>query len=174
MKEELIREYENTEHLRNNIVEESLDCTLDFLDGCRATINCPANYIIRFWNNDNNQLIYESEPLIGEKLAEVSTKKYIKWKIEILIENKIEFEYILDLNNKNVLIDFGEMSLENSIIWFSHILEFMKSHNFNLFIKMKWHFLFKDKYPDIVFIEEDFQYLENEFFISYIFFVHKK
>ena len=70
-----------------------------------------------------------------------SKKYYIPWIIKIngeIIEK-------LDLNNKNVLIDFKSSSVGDTIAWFPYVEEFRKKHNCNIICKTFRNSWFENK-----------------------------
>lgn len=76
--------------------------------------------------------------------------------VNITIKNKNEqILYTTDLNleNKNVLIEYESYSLGDQLAWMPIAEQFRKKHNCNLFVKFQLNYLFAKKYPHIKFVD---------------------
>lgn len=75
----------------------------------------------------------------------------------IKIKNKhdqIVYTHDLNLENKNVLIEYDSSSLGDQLAWMPIAEQFRKKHNCNLHVKFPLNSLFEKKYPNIKFIND--------------------
>ena len=110
---------------------------------------------------------YNIEVKYGEKKSELESikfdlveshtingvKKYfIDWHIEVYENGNKIIDYNLDLEDKDVLIDFISKNLGDTTMWIPYVEEFRKKHNCNVYLLTVNHNLFSDAYPFITFI----------------------
>jgi autotransporter strand-loop-strand O-heptosyltransferase len=67
--------------------------------------------------------------------------------------SEVIFNQVFDLKDKRVMISFESSSLGDTLAWLPYCDEFQKKHECILFVSTFKNFLFKDKYPNIFFIE---------------------
>jgi len=122
-------------------------------------------YKVTFIDNDNNNIIYNTEIKKGE-WSKTNDLFYRNWKIIIKDDKDTTLvDYDINLNNKNVLISFQSRSLGDTLAWIPYVDEFRKKHNCNLFCSTFLNSMFKDEYPDVTFIEPG--KLPNDVFAIY-------
>ena len=68
----------------------------------------------------------------------------------------------LDLNGKNVTIQFDSKSLGDTIAWFPYVEEFRKKHKCNVYVSTFKNFLFQNNYKNINYLEPG-QYGDNTY-----------
>jgi len=71
------------------------------------------------------------------------------------LTNEIVLNYDLDLQDKNVLIEYETNALGDQLCWMPIAEQFRKKHKCNLFLKIRLRELFQNKYKDIKFINFD-------------------
>lgn len=128
---------------------------IDFIDGAKLHIdedNDPGNYNVIIKDNDNNKIEFNKIIKPGEY---VKTNKiyYKNWNIIVRKSDKKLLDYNIDLKNKTVLIKFDSKSLGDSLAWIPYVEEFRKKHGSITYVSTFNNYLFKDKYPDLIFVE---------------------
>jgi autotransporter strand-loop-strand O-heptosyltransferase len=127
---------------------------INFIDGPFIEIKNAGDRIfdVLFIDQEDNKIYYSCE-LKNNMWARSSIKYYKKWLIKIIDRSTGEtFEEKIDLSNKKVLISLESSSLGDSIAWFPHIDEFRKLHGCNVVVSTFKNELFKNKYPNIDFV----------------------
>ena len=127
----------------------------NYLNGPKLEIidDNPSNeYLVKFIDNKTEKNYYETT-LKGGYWAASSKKYYIEWRIEIWDkhDNKI-YEEVLNLENKNVLINFESSALGDTIAWVPYVEEFRKKHKCNIILSTYHNNLFSKKYTNITFV----------------------
>ena len=121
-------------------------------------------YFIRFFNQDNNELIYEGS-IRNNMWIKPNQQYYINWRIEIFSYGLKILEKKLNLKNKKVLVVYDSKSLGDSIAWIPYVEEFRKKHDCEIYCATFKNFLFEKNYPDINFV--DIGVNESEFYAVY-------
>ena len=128
--------------------------TVNFLDGPFVEIlgNINTKYKVEFIDISKNKLIYETE--IGVNCwTRCDIKYYTEWHIKITdLSSNLVIEEFFNIKNKNVLIVLESKSLGDTIAWFAHIEEFSKKHNCKLYVSTFNNQLFKEEYPELIFV----------------------
>ena len=151
-KQAYIDAYKDT-NIQHKDPTESLDCTIHFVNGPFIEVKGNTNKTYKIqWLDENNQIHYEEDIKCGV-WVKLNRKYYTKWTCRLLEDNKIVFNYTLNLENQRVLIGFDSKSLGDTLAWFPYVEEFRKKHNCKVIASTFWNYLFKNKYPEIEFIE---------------------
>ena len=104
------------------------------------------NYKVEFIDSRNNKILHEDN-ITNNMWTSCSKRYYIPWVIKINGEIVDE----LNLENKNVLINFKSSSVGDTIAWFPYVEEFRKKHNCNIICKTFKNSWFDKKYQKINF-----------------------
>ena len=100
----------------------------DFNSGLRLFFPQNENkYHLQFFDDDKNLLLYDSDVEPGTNLSSVK-KYYIRYKFIITRQGTGEkvFEHVMDLKDKNVVVQFPVGTLGDSLGWFSYMERFQK------------------------------------------------
>ena len=129
----------------------------DFNDGCRIKFpDGNGKWHITFSDLDTGTILYSADVQGGNMVASVK-KYYIKFHIAIfhIGEQKPFFEHILDLKDKEVVIQYPDGAVGDTIGWFSFMERFQKKHQCKLTCVLPEFAigLFQKQYPDIKLIK---------------------
>jgi autotransporter strand-loop-strand O-heptosyltransferase len=125
---------------------------INFIDGPYVCLkNAQKEYIVEFYNKD--KLEYSIE-LKNNHWAKTHHKYFIDWDIKLKDkEENIVTSYKYNATGKRVFISFGSKSLGDTLAWFPYALEFKKKHNCHVVVSTFWNNFFKEKYPELEFVE---------------------
>ena len=138
-----------------NVGDKSKVYSIGFIDGPGVEIKNAGNntFTVEFIDSDTGITHYKSV-LSNNTWAKSGIKYFKNWLIKIQNNQSGEiFEERIDLKGKNVLISVESSSLGDSIAWFAHVEEFQKKHECNISVSTFKNSLFKENYPDMVFVE---------------------
>jgi autotransporter strand-loop-strand O-heptosyltransferase len=132
--------------------ENQNNININWFNGPKVEIvgNYFASYNVKFIDNDSNICLYESN-INNNCWTQCSIKYYVNWRIEVTCNGDTKI-YFLDLNDKNVLIDFQSSSLGDTIAWIESVNQFQIKHNCKVTCKIFIKDLFEKQYPNIKFI----------------------
>jgi hypothetical protein len=111
-------------------------------------------YVVQFYDNKNGELIHQTE-LKCNHWTKTTRKYFTEWKIVVILNNTEVFSEIFDCHKKNVLIKSDSRALGDSICYAPYYSEFRKKHDCNVTVASMFHWLLKDYYPDIEWVEYD-------------------
>jgi len=139
--------------VRKNINNNNIE--INFIDGASVTINGqqPINYDVKFIDNDTNFVLYQTT-IQNNSWAKPNRKWFTNWKVIVTEQDGKTIEHIIDLKNKNVLIEFDSKSIGDTIAWIPYIQKFKDKHNCKLYVFTFHNELFKEKYPEIEFVND--------------------
>ena len=126
----------------------------DFNYGLRVSFpNNEEKYRCVFYDADTDILLYSADMPPGACVTSVK-KYYIRFCLEIYKGKEKIFSHLMDLKDKDVLLQFPVGAIGDTIAWFSNVPAFQKKHGCKLTVSMdpKLSVLFKDQYPEINFI----------------------
>jgi len=134
-------------NLKNEII-------LDFTSGAKCEVKGPLkqNYLIKFYNNNTGELIWEDN-INNNMWTSPNSKFYIEWRVEIWENNNKIYDYTLDLKNQRVYIHLDSKSIGDTIAWFPYVEEFRKKHNCKIICSTFHNNWFASKYPEIKFVK---------------------
>lgn len=166
MVNDMVKFYENIKGLTKKeeaVVEHKkfapINLSAQFVDGAFCEIfgkDVGIKYKVDFINKSNNDIVY-STTLSPNCWGSPFLKYHIDWKIQITPDNPEykQITYNMDLENKLVLIRFDSNSIGDTIAWIPYVDEFRKKHKCRVYCSTFHNYLFKEKYPDIMFINPD-------------------
>lgn len=135
--------------------EKEPEISFNFVDGPFVEIKEAGSqrFDVEFIDTQNNNILYKTN-IGNNNWSRCSIRYFKKWKIKVTnsITGK-ELIYTLDLKNKNVLISIDSSSLGDTIAWFSHIEEFSKVNECNVYVSTFKNNLFEENYSGLIFIK---------------------
>jgi autotransporter strand-loop-strand O-heptosyltransferase len=143
-----------------------LGIRFDFNLGARVVIPEGKNWRVRLRDLDTGNVLFESGP--GGAYINSSKRYFLRISIEVLDGDKRVFLHDYDAAEEKVLIKFPVGTLGDVIGWFPYAVKFQKLHNCQLTCAMSPLLipLFRDAYPDIVFVTHE-EVKPEEFYASY-------
>jgi autotransporter strand-loop-strand O-heptosyltransferase len=129
----------------------------DFNNGLRVSF--PAGeqrYRCVFFDADTDVLLYSMEVPAGSCITSVK-KYFVRFCLEIYKDEEKIFTHLLDLKDKDVLLQFPVGAIGDTIAWFSFVPEFQRRHGCKLAVSMDSRIadLFRAQYPEIRFITKE-------------------
>ena len=152
--EKFIKVYENVQKkITNSSVATKI--SYSFKDQACVEIENPENvnqvFNIKFINQENNELIYESN-LKHMMWAKSSPNYYLPQKIEVRKNDELIQVHNFSLKDKNVFIEYESASLGDQLAWMPIVEQFRKKHQCNLYLKFPLNEIFRKKYREINFV----------------------
>ena len=126
---------------------------ISYTDGikCEVKGSLSKKYHVKFYNDITNELIHEGV-ITNNMWTAPNYKSFVKWRIEVWVSGKKEFNHVLDLKDKKVYIALESKSIGDTIAWFPYVEEFRKKHNCKIICSTFHNNWFKSKYPNIEFV----------------------
>ena len=142
--------YDNLE--KKAYIKRELPLSVSFIDGAKAEVTPKAksSYLVRFINNDNGELVYETTLNPG-MWAKPTPTYFINWKIEFWQEGKLIHTHTYNCKGKRVYIHIDSRSIGDTIAWFPHIEEFRQLHECEVICTTFHNDWFQKNYPNIEF-----------------------
>lgn len=128
---------------------------INFIDGAFVEITDDVNfkYFVEFINKKNNKVEFFTE-LSSNTWARTSIKYHIDWLIRIKgIDNDFYYEHHYEPKDKNVLISFESKSLGDTLAFIPYVEEYRLKHGCKIYCSTFHNDLFKNEYPEIIFVE---------------------
>ena len=127
---------------------------VNFVDGPYVCLrDAEQEYLIDFINQDTGKSEY-SVNLKNNHWGKTFHKFFINWDIQIKDQfGEIVTSHKYNASGKRVYIAFGSKSLGDTLAWFPYALEFKKKHNCHVTVSTFWNKFFKNKYPELDFVE---------------------
>jgi autotransporter strand-loop-strand O-heptosyltransferase len=124
--------------IQNDINDYLVSITVTYKNCAKCEIlgDDNYNYNVKFYNNDTNELIHDSNIKVNQ-WTKTYKECYVKWRVEVTSDNPVFNKYVevMDLSNKTVNITFDSSSLGDSIAWFPYIEKFSQLHNCKINLK---------------------------------------
>lgn len=129
------------------------DIVFDFNEGCRIYVpeETSKEYRIVAGDHERGMVFFDNDVKPGTIIRSIK-RYYIKYFITIKDkEGNVLFDHVMDLENKNVLIQDPVDSLGDGIAWFSYMERFAEQYKCKLTVFMApIHIaLFSNQYPNI-------------------------
>ena len=168
MRDQLLKIYSETYIKHIPPRESTNNVIVDYKDGCKVEIfgSDSKKYKVKFINNKNNTLIYETT-LSSGMWAKPSMKYFVDWRIEVEdLETNSYTIYNFNLTGKRVKIINESGALGDCIAWLPYVDLFQKKHKCIVDFYSPLKELFCTEYPNINFC--DYNHVSNEeHFASY-------
>ncbi len=124
----------------------------DFNLGARVAVPAETNYRTRLWDRGTGNILFESSA--GAGFINSSKRYFIKFGIEVFDGDELVFAHDYDAAGREVLVQFPVGTLGDIVGWFPYAVKFQELHGCRLTCAMSELLipLFRDAYPDIVFV----------------------
>lgn len=131
--------------------------------------NTSSEYHIIFNILLNNQKVKISEAICKSNQVALANYNqcYNDWIIDIYQNNQLIESNVFDVTNKVVFIKMDATALGDNIAWIPYVEEFRKTRNCTVICSTFFNDLFKDIYPDILFVKPNTN-IENIYTQYYI------
>ncbi len=137
----------------------------DFNLGCRVQIP-PGNWRVRLRDLGTGNILYESNT--GGSYVNSSKRYFIRFGVEVWEDDERLLNHEYDATGREVLIQFPVGTLGDLVAWFPYAVKFQAQHGCRLTCAMSALIipLFRDAYPDIVFVTHE-EVEPEQFYASY-------
>lgn len=132
----------------------------DFLgSGPRLEIRGKSDilYTVRFFNRETKEILKEYNDVKSNEWVQATQEYYIPWVIQIeyidVNGEKVIKNSTIDLNEKTVYVAYESSALGDTIAWMPIVEEFRKKHNCSIIVSTFHNDMFKDLYPNMVFVD---------------------
>lgn len=147
-----INAYEDTQIEYKEPIEH-LEFINHYVDGPFLEIKGNTNKKYRVQFLDEQGAIHYEDSIGCNMWIRLNRKYYTKWTYKVYDDRKLIHTSTLNLENQRVLIGLDSRSLGDTLAWFPYIDEFRKKHNCKVVASTFWNKFFKNKYPELEFIE---------------------
>lgn len=146
--------YDNLVKNENNIFQVKNKVFIHFINGAFVEINGSnqADYDVKFINNDNNQLLFQST-IKNNMWTKCNFEYFINWRIEIFENGKPFYTHLFNASKKRVYIAFESRALGDTLSWVPYIEKFKKVHNCDVICSTFMNSLLESEYSDIEFVQ---------------------
>jgi autotransporter strand-loop-strand O-heptosyltransferase len=129
-----------------------LGIRFDFNLGARVSIPEAKTWRVRLRDLDTGNIVFESSA--GGTFINSTKRYFIRFRIEVIDENKSFYQHDYCARNEKVLIQFPVGTLGDILGWFPYAVKFQEKHHCELTCTMSRLLipLFRDAYPEINFI----------------------
>ncbi len=143
-----------------------LGIRFDFNLGARVTVPDGKPWRVRLWDRDTGNILFESSA--GAAYINSTKRYYLRFGIEIFVENDCIFRHDYDAREQRVLIQFPVGTLGDIMGWFPYAVKFQERHGCRLTCTMSELLipLYRDAYPDIAFVTHE-EVKPEDFYASY-------
>ena len=108
-------------------------------------------FLVEFFNTNN---ICEYRTTIKSNMWTKVNKKYFQeWRCIVYLDGEIIHDEVCNPTGKRVYVSLDSKSLGDTLAWFPYIEEFRKKWNCEMICSTFMNNLFKEKYPNIEFVE---------------------
>jgi autotransporter strand-loop-strand O-heptosyltransferase len=111
-----------------------------------------AKYLVNFIDNRNGKVYFSTE-INNNCWCRCSIEYFVEWKIQIYENGKLWFEHLFNPTGKRIYIALDSKALGDSLAWFPYVDEFRKQYNCTVITSTFMNDMFKEKYPEIEFVE---------------------
>ena len=128
-----------------------------------------VNYLVIFNIIEDNQVKKIKEVIIpgGSTAWANYTQSYKNWYITVHQDDKLISHDLFNPNSKVVFIKIDGRALGDNLAWFPYVEEFRKKHNCTVICSTFFNNLFKDVYPEILFVNPNIN-IDNVYSQFYI------
>jgi autotransporter strand-loop-strand O-heptosyltransferase len=147
--------YDNIEK-SNRVLNEkykSINIINYYIDGPVVEVisNEDREFLVEFFNTEN---ICEYRTTIKSNMWTKVNKKYFQeWRCIVYLDGEIIHDEVCNPTGKRVYVSLDSKSLGDTLAWFPYIEEFRKKWNCEMICSTFMNNLFKEKYPNIEFVD---------------------
>lgn len=151
------KKYTNSLVFKNKLIDiynkNKVNIKVNFDGGAKVEItggDKDKYYGIEFINNKTKTIEYSSK--IKTNHWSATTDRYYKdWTVLIFDNDKLLVKHDINLEGKNVFIEFDTRSLGDNLAFIPYVEEFRRKHKCNLICSTFWNELYENEYKDIFF-----------------------
>jgi len=163
MKDRLIFAYNNTDFQKKESIVEQNQINIKFDPNPIVEIlgNTEKQYDITFKNLENGGTVY-SNVIGNNNWCGSNIQYFMQW--HIIVKEKdgpVVKEHKMNLNNESVYIYFDSGALGDNLAWIGSVNQFQQKHKCKVYCFTFFNHLFRDKYPNIEFIDEHNTFLNS-------------
>jgi autotransporter strand-loop-strand O-heptosyltransferase len=139
----------------------------DFNDGCRVAVPEGKHlWRIRLFDLDTGNILYGTELKTGR--INSSKRYYVRFRVEVWAGNKRLLAHDYDAREREVLIQFPEGTIGDTMGWFPYAARFQEQNGCKLTCAMAERLipLLRDAYPEITFVTHE-QLKPERFYATY-------
>ncbi len=131
-----------------NSVPNDYGLKLDFNFGLRLDVP-PGKYHVKISDSYTGGIFFDAD-ISATRLMSFE-KYYIRWKVEVSTKSKVIFSHKMELAEKNVLLAFQNVELDELMALIPYVKDFQEHYNcrVSVFLSEKYRQLFALFYPDI-------------------------
>jgi autotransporter strand-loop-strand O-heptosyltransferase len=131
-------------------------CNFHFVDGAFVEITGDVDevYLVQFIDTRSSEIVHQAE-IKNNHWVRTARQYFTPWKINVfrLKDHHLLFTHSYDCQQKRVYIAFESKALGDTLAWFQLVEDFQSQHGCQLICSTFMNGLFKDKYPNIQFVE---------------------
>lgn len=147
--------YDNIEKSNRFLNEKykSINIINYYIDGPVVEVisNEDREFLVEFFNTEN---ICEYRTTIKSNMWTKVNKKYFQeWRCIVYLDGEIIHDEVCNPTGKRVYVSLDSKSLGDTLAWFPYIEEFRKKWNCEMICSTFMNNLFKEKYPNIEFVD---------------------
>lgn len=153
LRDQLIKEYDNTVILNKKSKSETPTFNVNFINGAFLEIigGPDREYYIEFIDSKNNKILHK-QTINKNHWVKTSLSYFVDW--SIFVDDGINsYEFKQDLVSKRVYIALDSKSLGDTLAWFPYVEEFRKKHNCEVVCSTFWNHFFESEYSNIQFVK---------------------
>jgi len=75
------------------------------------------------------------------------------YRVEVFLDDELIFSEKMNLESKNVKINFDSNALGDTLVWMPYVDEFQRKHNCNVYVNSKFKSLYENVYPNLKFFD---------------------
>lgn len=126
---------------------------LDFNAGLRIEIP-KGNFHVIVADDESDLVFFDGD--VSEQTLISAEKYYVKWRVEVLLDNELVFSHVLDLTGQEVYFFMAGSALGDTVAVLEHISEFQRAYNCHVKYTPNESFyeICKNYYPDIEMVTE--------------------
>jgi autotransporter strand-loop-strand O-heptosyltransferase len=143
------------ERLKDSNPKHNIQIKNFFIDGAFLELLGPDSdlkYGVEFTDRQTGQVVHKSELTVNH-WTKTNRKYFTDWNVRV--HNNGEDVYNRDISyfQRRVLIVLDSKAMGDTLAWFPMVERFRKKHNAHVICVTFWNRFFKDRYPEITFVE---------------------
>ena len=143
-----------------------LGLRFDFNLGARVRVPDGKNWRVRLRDIDTGNILFESSA--GGAFVNSTKRYYIRFRIEVIEDDKAFYQHDYSARGEQVLIQFPVGTLGDVMAWFPYAVKFQEQHQCELTCALSELLipLFREAYPHIRFVTHE-EVKPEEFYATY-------
>lgn len=146
--------YENIVRNQNNIVNTRDRINVSYILGPKVEIhgNSRSEYRVEFIDKKNNFVIYQTT-IKTNHWAKANIQYFTDWRVRVWKGDDLFHEEDFNPKGKRVYISLSSKAIGDTLAWIPYVDEFRKKHDCHVVTSTFHNNLFKDRYPNVEFVE---------------------